>query len=70
MNERPEEEKVPKERTSNLTYFNTQILSFQKEELDRYSTILGKSRAWIVREALHRFFNECREDGLQDEGGR
>lgn len=68
MNERPEPQEVPPERTSNLTYFNTQILSFQKEELDRYSRILGKSRAWIVREALHRFFNECREDGLRDEG--
>jgi len=67
MNESPEQEKVPPEHTSNLTYFNTQILSFQKDELDRYSRILGKSRAWIVREALHRFFNECREDGLRQE---
>lgn len=67
MNGTPEQQNPIPERTSNLTYFNTQILRFQKEELDRYSRILGKSRGWIVREALNRFFNECKEDGLRDE---
>jgi hypothetical protein len=67
MNETPEEDKTSKESTSQMTFLNTQILNFQKKELSRYAKILGKSRGWVVREALHRFFVECREDGLQDE---
>lgn len=61
------QEQVAKERekTSHLVYLNTQILTNQKELLDRYSVFLGRSRGWIVRQALHDFFTTYREMGVR-----
>ncbi|MBA7633801.1 hypothetical protein ES703_41377 [subsurface metagenome] len=65
MVEPQEQETKEREKTSHLVYLNTQILTNQKELLDRYSAFLNQSRGWIVRQALNDFFNAYRAMGIK-----
>ncbi len=68
MNESLELQPKEREKTSNLTYLNTQILNSQKDLLDRYAKALGVSRGWLVRKALGDLFNQYHDMGVKPEG--